>query len=165
MDVTDEVALLALGERAYDAVVCSMALMDISDIGPLMRALPRLLQPAGRFVFSVLHPCFNNTSARVTEVAERDGGTLVRHSIKVSEYLRPSAERGIALARQPEAHIYFFRPLHLLLQSAFAAGLMLDALAEPAFPEGYGEGSPAGNWNRYSQVPPILIGRLRRSGT
>ena len=164
VDVTDEAALLALGDQAYDAAVGNMALMDISDIGPLMRALPRLLRPGGRFVFSVLHPCFNNTGARVTEVAERHGEIQVQHSIKVSEYLRPIAERGIALAHQPEPHIYFFRPLHLLLQPAFEAGLMLDALAEPAFPEGYGEGSPAGNWNHYSQVPPILIGRLRRPG-
>ena len=33
-----------------------------------MRALARILRPEGRFVFSVLHPCFNH--ARMAHMAE-----------------------------------------------------------------------------------------------
>ncbi len=36
-----------------------MALQDMADIRSLLRALPRLLTPAGRFVFSIPHPSFN----------------------------------------------------------------------------------------------------------
>ena len=56
LDATDEAALLALGKRApgegpFDAAICMMGLMDMSEIAPLMRALARLLRPGGRFMF------------------------------------------------------------------------------------------------------------------
>ena len=38
IDATDEAALLALGEGTFNAIVCSMALMDMAEIGPLLRA-------------------------------------------------------------------------------------------------------------------------------
>ncbi|HZW03799.1 MAG TPA: class I SAM-dependent methyltransferase, partial [Anaerolineaceae bacterium] len=60
LDGTDEPALLALGEGQFDAALCAMALFDMAEIDPLMRAVARLLRPGGRFVFSVLHPCFNS---------------------------------------------------------------------------------------------------------
>ena len=63
-DVTDGEALLALGRRDFDAVVCNMALMDIPEIAPLAAALPSLLAGDGRFVFSITHPCFNRLGTR-----------------------------------------------------------------------------------------------------
>ena len=60
IDVTDGDALVSLGERRFDAAVCSMALFDIADIEPLIQSLSRLLKVGGRFVFTVLHPCFNS---------------------------------------------------------------------------------------------------------
>ena len=50
IDAVDSGALLGLGEKRFDAAVCSMALMDMSDIAPLLGALPVLLKPSGRFV-------------------------------------------------------------------------------------------------------------------
>lgn len=74
LDATDEGALLALGEGRFDAAVCNMALFDMAEIDPLMRGLARLIRPGGRFVFSVLHPCFNSVHmAHVAETEEREG--------------------------------------------------------------------------------------------
>ncbi len=47
LDATDEAALLALGARTFDAALCAMALFDMAQIEPLMRALARLLKPDG----------------------------------------------------------------------------------------------------------------------
>ena len=77
LDATDEPALLALGADgvAFDAAMCNMALFDMAEIRPLMRALTRLLRPGGRFVFSVIHPCFNSAHiAHVAELEDREGG-------------------------------------------------------------------------------------------
>jgi 2-polyprenyl-3-methyl-5-hydroxy-6-metoxy-1,4-benzoquinol methylase len=63
VDATDGQALLSLGETRFDGALCNMALMDIADLHPLMKALGKLLRPGGAFVFSVLHPCFNNPAA------------------------------------------------------------------------------------------------------
>ncbi len=57
VDATDEAQVLALGEGRFDAAVCTMAIMDMSAIDPLMAAVRRLLKPVGRFVFSLMHPC------------------------------------------------------------------------------------------------------------
>ncbi len=64
-------ALLSLGERRFDAAVCTMALMDMAAIEPLFTALAKLLKAGGRFVFSVLYPCFN--SGRVVQIREPRG--------------------------------------------------------------------------------------------
>ena len=70
IDVTDTNALMSLGERRFDAAVCTMALFDIADIDPLVKSLSRLLK-VERFVFTVLHPCFNSIPD-LQMVAEKD---------------------------------------------------------------------------------------------
>jgi ubiquinone/menaquinone biosynthesis C-methylase UbiE len=163
LDATDESALLSLGERRFDAALCAMALFDMAQIDPLMRALARLLRPAGRFVFSVTHPCFNNASAvHVAELEDREGMLVTRHSVKVYTYMTPSVARGVAIEGQPRPQFYFDRPLHVLLGAAFAAGLVLDALDECAFPPDHAPGrNPLGWSGRFSEIPPVLMARLR----
>ena len=56
IDAVDSDALRGFGDKAFDAAVCTMAFMDMSDIAPFISALPALLKSGGRFVFSVMHP-------------------------------------------------------------------------------------------------------------
>ena len=56
IDATDNSALCELGVGRFDGALCNMALMDLADIAPLMKALATLLRQEGRFVFSVMHP-------------------------------------------------------------------------------------------------------------
>jgi len=51
MDATDEAQLLSLGRQQFDAAVCTMALMDMPAIEPLVSALRQLLSPAGDSFF------------------------------------------------------------------------------------------------------------------
>ncbi len=161
VDATDEWALRALGEGKFDAAVCSMALMDMAEIEPLLRALKALLTPAGRFVFTLQHPCFNHLGARLLEeLEEPEGGLVPRFSMRVSEYLDVPVRRGVGARGEPAPHYYFHRTLSGLLGAAFAAGFVLDALEEPAFPPREPSGR-AFDWENYSQIPPVLAGRLR----
>jgi 2-polyprenyl-3-methyl-5-hydroxy-6-metoxy-1,4-benzoquinol methylase len=163
VDATDSDALLGLGVGEYDAALCNMALFDMADIRPLAASLPKLLRPGGRFVFSVLHPCFN--SADVTHVAEledREGDIVTTYSIKVRTYMSPSATRGAAIRGQPEPHIYFHRPLQDLLEPFLAAGFVVDGLEERAFPPDHPQGSTPLSWGGcFSEIPPVLVARLR----
>jgi len=163
VDATDPAALRALGVGEFDGALCNMALMDLAETRPLMTALASLLRPAGRFVFSVLHPCFNNPAAvQVGELQDREGVLVTTYSVKISRYLTPFTQAGIAMPGQPMPHPYFHRPLRVLLGEAFAAGLVLDALEERAFPPEYTGGSTALSWSgRFSEIPPVLIGRMR----
>ncbi len=162
VDATDEGALRALGQ-GFSAVLCSMALMDIPVVEPLMRGARAVIRDDGRFVFSVSHPCFNQNGARMTEEQEdRDGDLMPVFSMKVSRYLEPSIERAVGARGEPESHYNFHRPLSRLLTTAFESGFVLDALEEPAFPSQEPD-RQSFNWANFQQIPPVLVGRLRPS--
>jgi 2-polyprenyl-3-methyl-5-hydroxy-6-metoxy-1,4-benzoquinol methylase len=161
-DATDEEALVTLGEGRFDAVICTMALMDIPVIRPLYRAVRRLLQARGRFVFATSHPAFNsNNPIFVAEMEDRDGEIRVSHSMKISAYLDTPPTKGMGAPDEPAPHIYYHRPLHQLLGEAFAAGLILDGLVEPSFrPEDADPERPL-SWYSFWQIPPVMVGRMR----
>jgi SAM-dependent methyltransferase len=163
LDATDETAVLRLGERTFDAAICQMALFDIAEIQPLLRALARLLKPGGRFVFSVIHPCFNNPSAaRVAEQEDQDGEVVTTYAVKVSGYLSATIQRGAAIRGQPRPQVYFHRSLTTLLGSCFEAGFVMDAVEEPAFSREVASGPEGLSWGgNFAEIPPVLIARLR----
>jgi len=111
----------------------------------------------------VLHPCFNNPRAiQMGELEDREGTIVTTYSVKVSRYLTPYTQVGAAMHGQPMPHPYFHRPLQVLLKDAFDAGFVLDGLEERGFPESNTSGTTPLSWNgRFSEIPPVLIGRLR----
>jgi 2-polyprenyl-3-methyl-5-hydroxy-6-metoxy-1,4-benzoquinol methylase len=161
IDVTDAGALMSLGERRFDAAVCTMALFDIADIEPLVKSLSRLLKVGGRFVFTVLHPCFNSVPD-LQMVAEKDfvGGIETHYSLKFSRYITPSVDAGLAMPDQPVASYVMHRPLSLIFNTCFAAGFVLDGIEEPVF----GDETPARgtiSWDDLREIPPVLAARMR----
>lgn len=166
IDATSREALLELGPASFDGALCNMAIMDMAEIDPLMHALAALLRPNGRFVFSVLHPCFNNpTAVQMGELEDRAGDFVTTYSVKISRYLTPYSQVGLAMHGQPVPHPYFHRPLSALLAPAFAAGLVLDGLEERSFPRENTGGITPFSWNgNFNEIPAALIVRLRRKG-
>jgi 2-polyprenyl-3-methyl-5-hydroxy-6-metoxy-1,4-benzoquinol methylase len=163
LDATNYDRLLALGEGSFDAALCNMALFDMAEIGPLMRALARLIRPGGRFVFSIIHPCFNNPHmTHVAEMVERDTESRTTYSVKIHGYMTATIKRGVAIPGQPVAHPYFHRALSNLLGECFEAGMLLDALEERAFPPGHPAGTYRLSWGgNFSEIPPVLVARMR----
>lgn len=164
IDATDYEALIGLGTGVFDAALCNMALMDMADIDPLMKALAVLLKPGGRFVFSVLHPCFNNpATVQMGELEDRNGALVATYSVKIPRYQTPFTQVGLAMHGQPEPHPYFHRPLGWLLAPALAAGLVLDGFEERAFPPENAGGTTPLSWSgQFSEIPAALVARLRR---
>lgn len=162
IDATDEAALLQLGARRFDAITCTMTLMDMPAIEPLFAAASRLLKPAGRFVFSTMHPAFNsNNPIFLHEKEDRDGVVSEHYALKLRAYLDMPPVKGSGAPGEPTPHYYFHRPLSELLGAAFAAGFVLDALLEPAFEADDLAGAASLDWSKFRQFPPILSGRLR----
>lgn len=160
-DATCEGQLLALGERRFDAAVCNMALMDMPVIEPLYRALSRMLKPNAPFVFSVMHPCFNGN--RVTMLIERsDYDNEATYAIKVSNYLNPGVTKGLAISEQPVEQYYWHRPLNVLLNAAFSAGFVMDALEEPPFIRDTAPNN-CFDWANFD-MPPVLFVRMLLPG-
>jgi hypothetical protein len=98
----------------------------------------------------------------MAEMEDREGELVTTYAVKIRGYLTPSVTRGAAIAGQPQPQLYFDRPLHLLLGAGFAAGFVMDALAERAFsPDNQPGRNPLG-WNgKFSEIPPVLVVRLR----
>jgi 2-polyprenyl-3-methyl-5-hydroxy-6-metoxy-1,4-benzoquinol methylase len=166
LDATDEAALLALGEGQFDAAICNMALFDMAEIEPLMRALARLLRPGGRFVFSVLHPCFNNPHmALVAEMEDRESDVVTVYSVKIYDYITPTVTHAVAMRGQPKPQLIFHRSLEVLLGVGFDAGLVLDGLEERAFPPDHPATRNYLSWGaNFSEIPPVLVARMRLPG-
>ena len=182
MDATDEAALLgAFGTSGssdpsdpsdtsntsnpsvpFDSALCNMALFDMADIEPLFRVLPKMLKPGGKFVFSLTHPAFNNTSSvHVAEEMDVDGQIKTVYSIRVSRYMTPNQVHGAAMRNQPKPQLYFDRPLHYYLNLGFANGFVLDGFEERAFPPDAPQGNPLSWGGKFSEIPPVLVARLR----
>jgi 2-polyprenyl-3-methyl-5-hydroxy-6-metoxy-1,4-benzoquinol methylase len=162
IDATKKRDLLALGKHVYDAAVCTMALMDMANIEPLLFTLPLLLKKEGRFVFSVIHPCFNAVGmSHVVEFDETEKGTITKKlSIKVKEYSLPTARKGLGIIGQPLEQYYFHRPLNVLFNLCFDAGFVLDRLEEPTFKKPL-DPDKAWSWSECNKIPPVLVARMR----
>ena len=161
VDATDEAALLALGERGFDAAVCTMAIMDMASVVPLAQALTQLLRPGGRLVFSVVHPCFNSPAIKMSaEVEDKEGELVEEFSIKVGRYATPYTARGLAMVGQPEAQHYFHRSITTLYGVFFSAGFVLDGVDEPCFGQS-GSGGTVISWANFTDIPPVLVSRMR----
>ena len=69
--------------------------------------------------------------------------------------------KGAGAPNEPNPHYYYHRPFHELLGAAFAAGLVMDGLEEPAFPRDEAKMTGRVSWDTLWQIPPVLVGRLR----
>ncbi len=161
IDATIEEQLLSLGEATYDAALSNMALFDMADIETLFRVLPNLLKPNGIFVFSLTHPCFNNSSSVFTMEQFDDGQINTVYSVKISRYMTPYHAQGLALRNQPKPQMYFERPLQYYLNLGFKNGFVLDGFEERAFPPEHPQAAPLAWGGKFSEIPAALVARLR----
>lgn len=160
LDATDAQALAALGSNSFDAIVSSMALMDMENIEPLIRAVPQLLKPRGRFVVATMHAAFNsNNPVFLAELEETEGTVVETFSMKLKRYLSPATYQGTAIAGQPAAQYYFHRPLHELFNLGFDAGMVLNGFIEPQLEPPTPTARWAA-WSRFREFPPVMVMRF-----
>lgn len=156
LDVASEKDLEKLKRRRFDAAVCTMALMDMAEIEPLISFLPEVLKPGGKFVFSIMHPCFN--SADITLIEEHSDAAGKPHRsyfVKIkNSYLISKKFKGWAMRGQPKAQYYFHRPISELLNLCFRNGFVLYAMREPSFTR---EKTDSIWENVYRNVPAALV--------
>jgi hypothetical protein len=121
-----------------------MALFDMPEIEPLFKALSKLLKPNGIFVFSLMHPAFNNPSTALLAEEWDDGQIQTRYAVKVPRYINQFQSAGLALRNQPKPQLYFHRPIKDYMNIAFQNGFILDGFDERAFPPEHPQFAPLG---------------------
>ena len=164
LDANDERLTERIGVDCFDSALSNMALFDMAEIEPLFRNLARLLKPGGIFVFSLMHPCFNQAhSVPYCERAEIEGEEVTTFGVRVSGYMTPTMFKGRALAGQPLPQPYFHRPIHSILNVGLRAGFVLNGIEERAFPPTHPPGRREVSWgSNFSEIPPVIVFRLQR---
>ena len=137
--------LRAFADGAFDLVYSNLALMDISDLAATYREVRRVLHPGGRFVFTLVHPCFSPPGSDVLRAADgRFVAGLVRRYTEEGFW----RSNGVGTIRSTVgAH---HRMLSTYVNGLLTTGFRLRALAEPTLPVG------ATGAEAHAQVPPVL---------
>jgi ubiquinone/menaquinone biosynthesis C-methylase UbiE len=149
----DAQGLAAVRDAVFDGVVCNMSLMDIAELTPTVRAVARVLRPAGWFVFSILHPCYHTRPSGQITTAD---GTTFR---TVSEYFTEGFWRSDERPGPPGRVGAYHRTLATYVNTLTDAGLTVERLSEPRLTSG-----PRVRLAVWSEVPAVLIARCRRTG-
>lgn len=124
-------------ESSFDAVVCNMVLMDIPDYSAAMESCVRCLKPGGSFIFSLLHPCFEEPGAE----------WLRKGYVEVREYLSEHT-------KEQRFGTLFHRPLSSYLNLVVQCGCHLRHVLEPQLSQ---EAAEQISNSRDAHVPSFIV--------
>lgn len=115
----------SIEDEQFELVVCNLALMDIPDLSQTVKTVWRVLRSAGRFVFSITHPCFEAPHAEWLTAAD---GKISR---EISSYFQEGFWKSTyaeGVRGKVGAH---HRMLSTYINTLVQAGLTLDKILEP----------------------------------
>lgn len=160
VDVTDEYQLLKLGENKFDLATCSMAIMDIPKIEPLIKSLKTLLKDNGKFIFSILHPCFNSSNIqKFSEEHVINERYDIKNGVKVYSYKTSIYYKSEGIPEQPKSQYYFHRSQSELFNIFFKYGFVINGFEEPSF-NNPNKDKDNLNWENMPEIPPVLVIRM-----
>ncbi len=99
-------------DKPFTKAVANMAIMDISEIKPLFKAVYDMLDSGGVFVFATHHPCFTYEN---------------------KDYFTSCINKGVAIEGQPMLQNYYHRSIGDIFNLAFETGFVLDGFYETPF--------------------------------
>jgi 2-polyprenyl-3-methyl-5-hydroxy-6-metoxy-1,4-benzoquinol methylase len=141
--VQADIAALPLPQASFDCVIANMVFMDIPDYQTAMRNCIAALKRHGHFIFSLLHPSFEESSS----------AWVKKGHVEVREYLQEYT------SMQSFAYL-FHRPLSAYINFLLAEGCTLQKLIEPQLGADL---APAGSIaERYVHVPGHIVLHFRR---
>jgi len=126
----------AIEPASFDLVVSFMAIMDIASVDSTFTEVARVLKDDGRFVFNLLHPCFQPPVARWVYREDAPHTDENRLHFAVDRYFdRGSIEEHVTVSGiAPEplylTRIRFHRTLEDYVRALRAAGLSIHDLRE-----------------------------------
>lgn len=136
LDITylldDAQSMSQVSEASLDAVICNMVLMDIPDLSATMSSVRRVLVDGGKFVFSILHPCFFTPFNADSPSEEFDEGGNFK-ALRVTRYGLEGKwfSDGSGMCGTLGSH---HRTLSTYLNTLSASGFQLVEISEPLDP-------------------------------
>jgi SAM-dependent methyltransferase len=150
-----DAARLPLRTGSAGLATAYMTLHDFDDMPRAVREANRVLEPGGRFCFSVVHPI--NTAGGFPSRQPDAVFEIVGSYLEQRRYRYDSDRDGIRMVFHS-----FHRPLEAYARALEEAGFLIEKLREPAvsedrLPEDPGE-------LRWRRVPLFLFGRAIKPG-
>jgi SAM-dependent methyltransferase len=163
--VVGDGAGLPFAPASFDAATAFMSLMDVADPEGVLGEVARVLRPGGVLQFSVVHPA---TSTPFRRWVDDEAGQRQALAVGGYFYEGPVTERWSFAAappaqgagRRPFEITYARRTLAGWLNAVLAAGLAIEAIAEPCADEATAAAHPEVADTRI--VPYFLVVRARR---
>lgn len=118
--------LYEIEDGTFDAVLCSMMLMDCADLEGTVKEAARVLKSSGKLYVSVLHPCFNGNYEKGIG---RQGAGIDREVV-VKNYFEPT-EWEAPLYKGSIPVLWHRRTLEEYVRTFIKCGLTIIDLREP----------------------------------
>jgi len=129
---------------AFDTVVCNLVLQDIPDCDAAIANCLGCLRPGGNFVFSILHPCFEDTSST----------WAANGYVSTAEYFE---HRKVP---QRRFGCFFHRPLSYYLNAVAGSGGHIRRVVEPQLPADFPSAGTA--FEREKYIPSFVVVQATR---
>jgi len=157
-DATNEKSLLEVViDQKITKVVSNMAIMDISDIKIMFNFIGKILNDNGIFVFSSVHPCFQNPGMqKIIEYDDYNESPKIRRGIKIYSYKNETTQKTLILQNNEMTAIHYHRPLSAIMKILKNSCFILDAIEEPVFQNTNEEEF------EWCEIPPVIIYRARK---
>ncbi len=150
LDITyhgsDAAHLEMLQDNTFNLVVCNMALMDIENAAGTIQEVSRVLQPKGRFIASISHPCFDKVDTSGWAIEYIYPITTIWRKMSHYREVTTTDLPWLQVAGKPVYTRSYHRPLSWYARTLRAAGLLIAALEEPAPAEEFMTNSNQGPW-------------------
>jgi 2-polyprenyl-3-methyl-5-hydroxy-6-metoxy-1,4-benzoquinol methylase len=131
--VGDMCNLSPFDNQQFGLVVAYLSIIDVEDYATALAEMSRVLEPGGRLVMSLIHPCFSPPiwgwePRKPGIIPLRDHDRLFR---KVDHYFPSTEIRFRMWPTAPAETINYHRPLSEYAHACRAAGLLIRDLVEP----------------------------------
>ena len=138
----------ALAGQEFDMVVCHFGMSDIDDLEGVVATVARVLRKGGRFIFSIVHPCFPGWEGKRASPSWQPGTGYFEEKWWLSQ-----GPPGGVRTKVGANH----RMLSTYINTLVLNGLAIEEMAEPKPPEEWMEVAPV-----VGAVPIYLVMGCRR---
>jgi SAM-dependent methyltransferase len=121
------------GDASFDLAVAYLSIIDVPDYRRAISEIARVLAGGGRFVFSIVHPCFYTPDSSwepripgIVPVRDRD-----RLYLKVDNYFPAREMRFRMWPTAPAETVNYHRPLSDYAGALRDAGFLIRDILEP----------------------------------
>jgi 2-polyprenyl-3-methyl-5-hydroxy-6-metoxy-1,4-benzoquinol methylase len=109
-------------DDSFDLVTCFMALHDIENYADAVAEVARVLKHGGRFVFSIMHPCFEDMTIN---------GVRINAAERYFDNIQHLVEWNMKRLKKPFKTVSFHRSLTDYSLVLTRNGLLISRLVEP----------------------------------